>query len=347
MADPLAPEATSLKLGGLSFGARREDVFAGLFWLSIACFLVSSLIDLGPFSVLFSIAGTATCGFSWLFARAMFSRPQSQEIWPLVVVGALVVTGAALHLFWRARTGDDGVGGALRMAASIHNMLSSTVLLLALVETFRGFSPDLPTRERRFRLVFAAGYASLMGVSVIWLRAVAEGSWADQSGDAIRTICAALAVAMSVAAWAYRRKNPLPKQKRRPRLGHTPSAEEAELGQRLTAKLEQDAIYLEPDLKLSDLARKLGEPDYKISQCVTGALGFRNFNHLVNHYRIAAAKRMLSDASLQDQSILSVALDSGFSSIGPFNRAFKAETGVTPGAFRASFSDNHGEAQPA
>ena len=33
-------------------------------------------------------------------------------------------------------------------------------------------------------------------------------------------------------------------------------------------------------------------------------------------------------------AVLSIALDVGFGSIGPFNRAFKAETGLTPTEFR-------------
>ncbi|MEM8546929.1 MAG: helix-turn-helix domain-containing protein [Pseudomonadota bacterium] len=35
-----------------------------------------------------------------------------------------------------------------------------------------------------------------------------------------------------------------------------------------------------------------------------------------------------------DESILAVAMDSGFASLGPFNRAFKQDTGVTPSQFR-------------
>jgi AraC-like DNA-binding protein len=32
--------------------------------------------------------------------------------------------------------------------------------------------------------------------------------------------------------------------------------------------------------------------------------------------------------------VLSIALEAGFQSIGPFNRAFKAATGLTPTEFR-------------
>ena len=73
-----------------------------------------------------------------------------------------------------------------------------------------------------------------------------------------------------------------------------------------------------------------------MTQCITGSLGFRNFNHMANHYRIAEAKRRFSAPSLDHLPILTVALDCGFGSIGPFNRAFKEETGMTPMQFRKS-----------
>jgi AraC-like DNA-binding protein len=42
----------------------------------------------------------------------------------------------------------------------------------------------------------------------------------------------------------------------------------------------------------------------------------------------------LSDPSQRDVAVLTIAMDAGFQSIGPFNRAFKAETGLTPTEFR-------------
>ena len=36
--------------------------------------------------------------------------------------------------------------------------------------------------------------------------------------------------------------------------------------------------------------------------------------------------------------ILTIALDAGFASLGPFNRAFKAETGLTPTEYRRAES---------
>ena len=42
----------------------------------------------------------------------------------------------------------------------------------------------------------------------------------------------------------------------------------------------------------------------------------------------------LADPTQEAVPILTVALDAGFQSLGPFNRAFKAQTGMTPSEFR-------------
>ena len=71
-----------------------------------------------------------------------------------------------------------------------------------------------------------------------------------------------------------------------------------------------------------------------MTQCITGALGYPNFNQMVNGYRIEEAKRRLVDPALAHLPILTIALDCGFGSIGPFNRAFKADAGMTPQEYR-------------
>jgi AraC-like DNA-binding protein len=59
-----------------------------------------------------------------------------------------------------------------------------------------------------------------------------------------------------------------------------------------------------------------------------------NFNAFLNHYRIEDARAALADPGKKDAPILTIAMDAGFQSIGPFNRAFKADTGLTPSEFR-------------
>jgi AraC-like DNA-binding protein len=54
----------------------------------------------------------------------------------------------------------------------------------------------------------------------------------------------------------------------------------------------------------------------------------------MNRYRQADAEAALGDPAQDAESILTIALDAGFTSLGPFNRAFKAATGMTPSEYR-------------
>jgi len=67
---------------------------------------------------------------------------------------------------------------------------------------------------------------------------------------------------------------------------------------------------------------------------INDGLGHRNFNAFLNSYRIEEAKAALADPDQIDVPVLTIALDAGFQSLAPFNRAFKADTGLTPTEFR-------------
>jgi AraC-like DNA-binding protein len=82
------------------------------------------------------------------------------------------------------------------------------------------------------------------------------------------------------------------------------------------------------------LAARLDLPEHRLRQVINEGLGHRNFNAFLNRYRIDEAKAALSDAGQRDVPVLTIAMDAGFQSIGPFNRAFKADTGLTPTEFR-------------
>jgi AraC-like DNA-binding protein len=55
----------------------------------------------------------------------------------------------------------------------------------------------------------------------------------------------------------------------------------------------------------------------------------------VNRWRLTDAKAALADPGQASVPVSTIALDAGFGSLGPFNRAFKAETGLTPSEYRA------------
>jgi AraC-like DNA-binding protein len=76
---------------------------------------------------------------------------------------------------------------------------------------------------------------------------------------------------------------------------------------------------------------------------INQGLGHRNFSAFLNQQRLAEAKAALGDPAQAGVPVSTIALDAGFGSLGPFNRAFKAETGRTPSEFRAQAL---GQSQP-
>ncbi|MFM9852583.1 MAG: helix-turn-helix domain-containing protein, partial [Sphingomonadaceae bacterium] len=54
-----------------------------------------------------------------------------------------------------------------------------------------------------------------------------------------------------------------------------------------------------------------------------------------NGYRLSEVKAALRDPSQREVPILTIALDAGFGSLAPFNRAFREAEGCTPSEFRA------------
>jgi len=78
----------------------------------------------------------------------------------------------------------------------------------------------------------------------------------------------------------------------------------------------------------------MGLPEHRLRRLINQGLGHRHFSAFLNAYRIADAKQALLDPHQAGVPVLSIAMDVGFQSIGPFNRAFKADTGLTPTEFR-------------
>lgn len=123
------------------------------------------------------------------------------------------------------------------------------------------------------------------------------------------------------------------------------SQDDRRLADAILRLLEDEQVYREPELRVADLATRLGTVDYRVSRTITQVLAEENFNRLVNRYRIAHACRLLADPAT-DGTVLDICLASGFASLGPFNRAFKAATGCTPSAYRATHRRDVAEATP-
>jgi AraC-like DNA-binding protein len=98
--------------------------------------------------------------------------------------------------------------------------------------------------------------------------------------------------------------------------------------------MEHDRVYREEGLSIGGLAARLDASEHGLRRLINQRLGYRNFNVFLNGYRLNEVMSALGDPAQEAVPILTIALDAGFQSLGPFNRAFKAQTGMTPSDFR-------------
>lgn len=110
---------------------------------------------------------------------------------------------------------------------------------------------------------------------------------------------------------------------------------------RLECLMARDQVWKEEGLTIASLALRAGMPETQLRRLINDCLGYRNFPSYVNAHRIAAAKTRLSDPSEARVSISTIAYDIGFASLGPFNRAFKEEAGISPSEWRRKALDLH------
>ena len=108
--------------------------------------------------------------------------------------------------------------------------------------------------------------------------------------------------------------------------------------------LMKSGAYRDKSLSLEKLAAMLDSNRTYVSNTVNQMAGCSFFQYL-DSYRIKEASRVLSDPELSaDVSLKALADDVGYSSPQVFHKAFKKETGVTPGFYRAEalkIRDNH------
>lgn len=103
----------------------------------------------------------------------------------------------------------------------------------------------------------------------------------------------------------------------------------------LDALMTTEKPWLENDLTLPQLAERAGLSPHHLSQLLNEARG-ETFFDFVNSRRVAEVQRCLEDPAYRGQSLLELALASGFNSKGAFNTAFRRHAGVTPSEYRRS-----------
>ena len=111
---------------------------------------------------------------------------------------------------------------------------------------------------------------------------------------------------------------------------NSPSIKDADmedLKDRVVRVLEQEKLYLNPDIRVSDLAERLYTNKNYLAQTIKIKMN-KNFCQLVHYYRVREAMRLY--AQNPDLTISQLCRRVGFNSMTTFNTAFGRNTGFTP-----------------
>ena len=102
---------------------------------------------------------------------------------------------------------------------------------------------------------------------------------------------------------------------------------------KLTRFMDEEKIYLNPDLTLKILAKKLNIHINYLSRIINEHF-HQNYNDFINKYRIEEAKKLLSSTKEKNKTVSEIMYACGFYSKSTFNSAFRKFTDLTPSQYR-------------
>lgn len=330
----MAVGASLLLLALLMTGAVRPALKIPLAGLVIggASYLINSAGLIDPQLMirrLIDLTALITPLWIWLFSRRLFERDPPH--WLLAVLGFLYLTGWIVANFVEQSRGFGFY--------SIH-FISLAVLADLIYVAISGLNDDLVYRRRLIRIYLPILVGLQSGGILVY-----ELLFGNENNNAvIQTINGFLILALILfGGLALLRTDAellVDTDKRKPDrpIGPGLSPSELVLKDKLGAAMA-NGDYRETGLTIQSLAAKLTTPEHRLRALINQKLGHRNFSSFLNSYRITEAREKLADRDLVDLPILTIAMDLGYNSLAPFNRAFRTETGMTPSEYRKQAID--------
>ncbi|WP_316635959.1 helix-turn-helix transcriptional regulator [uncultured Flavobacterium sp.] len=107
------------------------------------------------------------------------------------------------------------------------------------------------------------------------------------------------------------------------------------LKRKVTQALEEEKLYLSPDLTLRTLANSIELSERKLSSLINDEMN-TTFYDLINNFRVQEAKKRLKSSDYNKYTVVAIGDSCGFNSKSSFYRIFKSETSLTPTQFKNS-----------
>jgi len=265
----------------------------------------------------------------WLFCRALFDDAFSLRWWHALIWVA-VVAFSFVNCMWIAPAGNA------RFAISAVNLIALGFIVLAVAQTVSSWSTDLVEGRRSLRIFIVVAAALYGGLNAVLQLLALRGDAADVASVASSAMLACIVAVIASAMMQVTSGDLFPVSSETPVSAPHGAIDtgDQKLINALMRLMADDRIYRHDNVTIGTLARRLSIPEYRLRRLINQRLGYRNFNVFLNEHRIAEAKAALADPTQAEVPVITIAMDAGFQSLGPFNRAFKATTGVTPSEYR-------------
>ena len=267
----------------------------------------------------------------WLFTRALFDDAFALKGWH-----ALLWAAVTAFSFFNCAILSPSAGDA-RVSIIAINLLVLGFVALSIAQTISSWSADLVEERRRVRLFIVTASALYAGLNAILHLAITDHRAAEIANAATAAVLAGIAAAICLAilrvGGAELFAAPSVANEEAAERPDTSTADQ-KLVDSLMRLMADERIYRHDNVTIGALANRLAIPEYRLRRLINQKLGYRNFNVFLNNHRIEEAKAALADPAQAEVPVITIAMDAGFQSLGPFNRAFKATTGLTPTEYR-------------
>ncbi len=299
---------------------------------NIACYLVATAgwaTSPSLLGLLLAMGAAATPGLFWLFAKAWFNDETRLRMRDMALVVFSVANALLLQMTFAEKPPVFYVSGTIFRIGMLGFAAAG------LWEAWRGREGDLVEGRRRLRLrMIGAVGATVVLIAIIEV-AVQQAGAPHWLNTLVGIGIVFLVFGFCSAMFATRQTDLFGTPVRATDPAPSPVRDDDPLAARLLAHMTSAMPHRDETLTIAKLAAQLGDPEYRLRRIVNGALGHRNFAAFLNGYRLAEVKAALADHDQREVPILTIALDAGFGSLGPFNRAFRETEGMTPSAWRA------------
>lgn len=266
----------------------------------------------------------------WLFTRALFDDAFRLRWWH-GLVWAMVTAFSFVGCVWIAPAGN------VRFSVTVVNLIVLVFIALAVGQTIASWSADLVERRRRVRVFIVCAAGLYGGLNALLQIGVAGNNVSDPANAINMGVLACVVAAIAYAMMRVDGADLFPVAAEPVIASSQPvidAAADQKLIDALMRLMADERVYRQENITIGALAGRLKIPEYRLRRLINQRLGYRNFNVFLNNHRIEEAKAALADPAQAEVPVITIAMDAGFQSLGPFNRAFKAVTGVTPTEYR-------------